>query len=73
MATTSDVAVGLLQAGALMTAVLMAQVLVVRHLPVDTIPGALRARVELGTRLRPWLILAAVLMLTTGAVVGVSG
>jgi hypothetical protein len=73
MATTSDVAVGLLQAGALMTAVLMAQVLVVRHLPVDTIPGPLRARVELGTRLRPWLILAAVLMLTAGAVVGVSG
>lgn len=73
MATTSDVAAGLLQAGAMMTAVLTAQVLVVRHLSVDTIPGSLRARVALGTRLRPWLILTAVLMLTAGAVVGVSG
>jgi hypothetical protein len=73
MATTSHVAAALLQTGVLVTAVLTAQVLVVRHLPVETIPGSLRARVELGTRLRPWLILVALLTLTAGAVVGLSG
>jgi hypothetical protein len=73
MATTSDVAAGLLQSGVLMAAVLGAQVLVVRHLPVEAIPGSLRARVELGTRLRPWLILVAVLMLAAGAVMRLSG
>jgi len=68
MAATPDVAVSLLQAGAVMGAVLVAQMVVLRHLPVDTIPGILRGRVLLCNRMRPWLVLLSAAMAGSGLV-----
>lgn len=68
MASTSAIAASLLQAGIVLGIVLMGQVLTVRHLPVETIPGVLRARVALCNRIRPWLIGAAAAMALTGLV-----
>lgn len=53
MSDTSAVAGPLLQAGVVMSAVLLAQVVVVRRLSADAIPEALRGRTELSNRLRP--------------------
>lgn len=73
MGTTPTLAATLLQAGLLTGCVLLAQVLAVRHLPVETIPGVLRGRVALSNRLRPWLLVAAMTMACAGLVIQVSG
>ena len=72
MAASPEVATALLQAGLAVGAVLVAQVLLVRHLPVETIPGVLRTRVALSNRLRPWLIAVAAVMTMTGLVLQLS-
>ena len=56
MSSTPAAAASLIQVGLAIGALLVAQVLVVRHLPVETIPDVLRSRVALSNRLRPWLI-----------------
>lgn len=66
MSHMSQAAGPLLQAGLFMSAVLLAQVVAVRHLSTDAIPVALRGRTELSNRLRPWLLVAAVLMSVAG-------
>ncbi|MBD8870309.1 hypothetical protein [Nocardioides donggukensis] len=66
METTPGIAVSLLQAGALVGMLVLVQVYAVRHLPAESIPQALRSRVELSNRLRPWLLLAVVLMAAAG-------
>ena len=58
----------LLQCGLLLTGVLVAQLVAVRHLPVETIPGVIRHRVEICSRLRPWLFATAALMVLLGLV-----
>lgn len=68
MASTPTVAASLLQAGLVMGAVLVAQVVAVRHLPAETIPGVLRSRIVLCSRLRPFLITVAVAMAVLGLV-----
>ena len=68
MASTPAVAASLLQAGLALGTLLVAQVLVVRHLPVETIPDVLRSRVALSNRVRPWLIGVAAVMALTGLV-----
>jgi hypothetical protein len=68
MASTPDVATALLQVALVTGVVLAGQVVAVRHLPVETIPGCLQARVALSNRLRPFLIVAAALMAAAGAV-----
>lgn len=73
MATTPSLAATLLQTGLLTGCVLLAQVVVVRRLPVETIPGVLRARVAMSTRLRPWLLLAATTMVGAGVLLQVYG
>jgi hypothetical protein len=72
MAASPEVATALLQAGLAVGTVLVAQVLLVRHLPVETIPGVLRTRVALSNRLRPWLIAVAAVMTMTGLVLQLS-
>ena len=59
-------ATSLIHAGTLLAIVLVGQVIAVRHLPVETIPGVLLGRVALCTRLRPWLLVAAIAMAATG-------
>jgi hypothetical protein len=71
MASSPTVATSLLQVGLSLGTVLVAQVLLLRHLPVETIPGVLRSRVELSNRVRPWLIVAAAVMVATGLVLQV--
>ena len=66
MTTAPDLAAALLQTGLLTGCVLLAQVVAVRLLPVENIPVVLRARVALSSRLRPWLLLAAMLMVGVG-------
>ena len=68
MASTPEVATSLLQVGLALGTLLVAQVVVVRHLPVETIPDVLRSRVALSSRLRPWLIGVAAAMALTGLV-----
>jgi hypothetical protein len=68
MASTPEVAASLLQVGLALGTLLVAQVVVVRHLPVETIPDVLRSRVALSSRLRPWLIGVAAVMALTGLV-----
>lgn len=63
-----DLAMALLRAGLLMGIVVIGQTVVVRHLPVESIPGVLRGRVELFSRLRPWLVVAAAGMAALGLV-----
>jgi hypothetical protein len=66
MTSSGELAASLLQCGLLIGTVLVLQVVVARHLPVETIPGVLRGRVALCNRLRPWLILAAATMVASG-------
>ncbi len=68
MASTPAVAASLRQVGLALGTLLVAQVLVVRHLPVETIPDVLRSRVALSNRVRPWLIGVAAVMALTGLV-----
>ena len=66
MASTPTIAASLLQTGMLVGAVVVAQVVVMRHLTLETIPEVLRGRVALSNRLRPWLIAAAAAMAASG-------
>jgi hypothetical protein len=68
LASTPDTATALLQAGVLIGGVLVAQALAARRLARREIPLALRERVALSNRLRPWLLTAAVAMLSAGLV-----
>lgn len=56
----------LLEAGALLGAVLVGQIVGRRHLAVDSVPVVLRGRVEFSNRLRPWLMVAAGALLLAG-------
>jgi hypothetical protein len=66
MAATPTLAVALLQAGLLTGVVLVAQSVAVRHLPVESIPGVLRARVALCSRIRPYLLASVATMVGVG-------
>lgn len=66
MATAPGLAATLLQTGLLTGCVLVAQVVVVRRLPIQTIPLVLRDRAAMCTRLRPWLLFAATTMIGVG-------
>ena len=66
MASTSAIAASLLQVGLVLGVVLLAQLLTVRHLDVESVPGVLRSRIALSNRVRPWLIVVATLMALTG-------
>ncbi len=68
MASTPDAATALLQVALVTGVVLVGQVLAVRHLPLETIPGCLQGRVALCNRLRPYLIAAVAAMATAGLV-----
>lgn len=68
MSSTPAAAASLIQVGLAIGTLLVAQVLVVRHLPVETIPDVLRSRVALSNRLRPWLIGVAAAVALTGLV-----
>lgn len=65
---SSTVAVSLLQAGGLLGVVLLARIVAARHIPLETVPAALRRRVELSNRLVPWLSAATILVAGTGLV-----
>lgn len=73
MSTTTTLAMTLLQTGLLTGCVLLAQIVVVRHLPVESIPGVLRGRVALCSRLRPWLLVASLTMVGAGLVIQLYG
>jgi hypothetical protein len=68
MASTPDVATALLQVALVVGVALVGQVVAVRHLPVETIPGCLQSRIALSNRLRPFLIAAAAVMAAAGLV-----
>lgn len=68
MDTSSDLAVALLQAGILVLVVCVGQAYAVAHVPVESIPSTLRHRVEVCTRMRPWLLAAALSLAVTGLV-----
>jgi hypothetical protein len=68
MESTPSIAMPLLQAGILMGIVLWGNVVAVRHLPTEDVPGVLRGRIEMCNRLRPWLIAVACAMAMTGLV-----
>ena len=66
MADTSELARALLQTGVLVGVVLVAQIVAVRHLPVESIPGVLRGRVALCSRIRPYLLASVLAMVGMG-------
>lgn len=68
METTPSIAVPLLQTGILLGIVLLGNLYVLRHLPVDVVPTILRGRIELANRLRPWLAVAALGLTVAGLV-----
>lgn len=72
MDTSSALGTALLQAGILMLIVIVGQAYAVAHVPVESIPSPLRHRVEVCTRVRPLLIVAAVCLTVAGLVVQVS-
>lgn len=72
MDTSSNLAVALLQAGILMLVVCVGQAYAVSHVPVESIPSTLRHRVEVCTRMRPFLVAAALLLAVTGLVLQLS-
>ncbi len=72
MTSTATLAESSLQSGLLLGIVLIAQVVLTRHLHVETIPGVLRGRVALSNRLRPWLFVAALTMAVPGLILQLS-
>ena len=66
MADTSEFARALLQTGVLVGVVLVAQIVAVRHMPLESIPGVLRGRVALCSRIRPYLLASVLTMLGLG-------
>ncbi len=66
MEASPAIALPLLQGGLLLAGVLIAQLVAVRHLPVEDIPGVIRHRVEVCSRLRPWLFATAAAMVAVG-------
>ena len=56
----------LIEAGALLGAVLVGQMIGRRHLAADSVPLVLRGRVDFCDRLRPWLMAAAAALLLAG-------
>lgn len=72
MDTSPTLALALLQAGILMLIVCVGQAYAVAHVPVESIPTPLRHRVEVCTRLRPLLVVAALSLALTGLVLQVS-
>ena len=72
MDTSSALAPALLQAGILMLIVIVGQAYAVAHVPVESIPTTLRHRVEMCTRVRPLLIVAALLLTVSGLVLQLS-
>ncbi|WP_310528109.1 hypothetical protein [Nocardioides sp.] len=72
METASSLAAALLQAGILMLIVIVGQAYAVAHVPVESIPTTLRHRVEVCTRLRPLLVVAALSLTVAGLVLQVS-
>ena len=73
MADTPTLAVSLLQAGVLLGVVLLARIVVGRHVPVETIPDVLGRRVALWNRLCPWLLVATLTMAGVGLVLHLLG
>lgn len=72
MDSSSALASALLQAGILMLIVIVGQAYAVAHVPVKSIPSTLRHRVEVCTRLRPVLVVAALSLTVAGLVLQVS-
>lgn len=72
MDTSPALATALLQAGILMLLVILGQAYAVSHVPVKTIPTTLRHRVEVCTRLRPLLVVAALSLTVAGLVLQIS-
>ena len=60
------VATSLIRAGTLLAIVLLGQLIAVRHLPLDNVPGVLRGRVTRCTQARPWLFATAIAITATG-------
>lgn len=73
MTSTSTLGATLLQSGLLIGCLLLAQLVAVRHLPADSIPGVLRTRVALSNSVRPWLLAAAAAMAGAGVLVQMYG
>lgn len=72
MDTSSALGTALLQAGILMLVVILGQAYAVAHVPEKTIPSTLRHRVEVCTRVRPLLVVAALSLTVAGLVLQVS-
>lgn len=66
MDSSSALATALLQAGIMMLVVIVGQAYAVAHVPVKSIPTTLRHRVEVCTRLRPVLVVAALTLTVAG-------
>ena len=66
MADTPELARALLQTGVLVGVVVVAQIVAVRHLPVESIPDVLRGRVALCCRIRPYLLASVLTMVGAG-------
>jgi hypothetical protein len=66
MASTPTIAASLIETSVILATVLFAQAIAVRHLPVESIPGVLRGRVAMCSRVRPWLLFTALAMAVMG-------
>jgi hypothetical protein len=66
VADTPELARALLQTGVLVGVVLVAQIVAVRHLPVESIPHVLKGRVALCSRVLPYLLASVLTMLGVG-------
>lgn len=63
---SSALAASLLQAGILMLVVIAGQAYAVARVPAESIPVTLRHRVEVCTRVRPLLVMAALALTAAG-------
>jgi hypothetical protein len=68
MYSSAHLGASLLLSGLVTGVVLVVQMIAVRHLPLDSVPGVLQGRIALSNRLRPWLIAAAGGVVASGLV-----
>jgi hypothetical protein len=65
--TALNLGICLLRVGALVAGLCVARMICVRHVPMDTVPSAIRLRIERGNQLTPFVLAAAVVAICAGS------
>lgn len=72
MAASTDAGLAFLQGGAVLVVSVVLRGYCARNLTADMVPSVLRARIDLGNRLAPMLLLTGIAMVVTGLLLSIS-